>query len=97
MVLLHIYIVGLITSNPHSEANSLSTSPVELLPARRTLPPSSMNCVKMSTFNEPPNSSTEGANMIKLSYMYSPYFDNINDESSAILNVNVNPLSDKQD
>lgn len=48
-----------------------------------------MNSVTASTLNDPPNSSTEGANIIKFWYKNSPYFDKINPESSADLNVNV--------
>lgn len=40
-----------------------------------------------SALNEPPNSSTEGANKIKCLYKYSPYFDITKLASSASLNV----------
>lgn len=87
--------IKVITSKPHSDANSLRTSPVTLLPATKTLPPSSINCVMVSTFKVPPNSSTVGANTIRFLYRYSPYLDKTKEESSAILKVKVYPLSAK--
>ena len=46
-------------------AISRRTSPVNVLPAIKTLFPASTNSVIPSTFNDPPNSSTVGENRTK--------------------------------
>lgn len=66
-------------------------------PATSTFPPPSMNSIIDSTESEPPNSSTEGAKIIKCSYKNSPYFDSTKLESSAAFNVNVKPLSEMKE
>lgn len=57
------------------------------------MPPPSINSVIDSTDKDPPNSSTDGAKIIKWSYKNSPYFESTRLASSADLYVNVNPLS----
>lgn len=83
-------------SKPHSDANSCRASPDWDEPATKTLPPPSMKSVIVSTLNAPPNSSTEGANIIKCWYKYSPYLESCRLASSANLNVNIYPLSIKK-
>ena len=76
-------------------AISRRTSPVNVLPATKTLFPASTNSVIPSTFRDPPNSSTVGENRTKWSYKNDPYFFKLILESSALLNVNLNPMSVK--
>lgn len=60
------------------------------------LPPPSINSVIVSTLSDPPNSSTEGAKIIRCSYKNSPYFESTRLASSADLKVSEYPLSANQ-
>jgi hypothetical protein len=56
------------------------------------LPPPSINSVIVSTLSDPPNSSTEGAKIMRCSYKNSPYFERTRLASSADLKVSEYPL-----
>lgn len=88
-VLFHTNIYIYFTSNPHSEAISLYTSPAAAVAAIKRFPPSSMNLVIASVSTCPPNSSTDGAKTMRFLYKYSPYFERIRLASSASLKVRV--------
>jgi hypothetical protein len=47
----------------------------------------------VSTLRDPPNSSTEGAKIMRCSYKNSPYFERTRLASSADLKVSEYPLS----
>ena len=80
-------------SIPISIPRSLRMSPTAELAATSTFPlPLSTKSVMAWTSTFPPNSSTDGAKMMRFSYWNSPYLERLRPESSASLNTRWCPL-----